>query len=145
MSDTSVATEPVTGAPASTPAEKPAKEKKVKEPPVPPTPVAAVTTPLADRDISDKKKEKLVEALNACIADFDALRSGSTAPKGVAILAGRGALPHERPEGYQGLSLAQDVIKGRRVSGTLFSSRLKNLLIEKYSPMQYGPWLIFAK
>jgi len=139
---TQAATDPANQtAPAAT--AKPPKEPKPAPPP--PTPVPAVATPLADRTITPKKLDKLNEQLKACMDDFAAIKAASTAPKGVAILAGRGALPHDVPEGYQSISLAQEVIKGRRVSSTLFSSRLKNLLIQQYSPMQLGPWLIFSK
>lgn len=119
-----------------------ASETKPAAPP--PTPIPAQATPLADRQISNKKTEKLTENLRACIEDFQNILHASTG-KGVATLAGKGALPHDVPEGYQAVSLATEVIKGRRVSGTLFSSRLKNLLIQQFHPMQLGPWLLFNK
>jgi hypothetical protein len=148
MTDTTAATAAAPAPAKAETTEKPPKEKKVREPkpaPPPPTPIAAQPTPLADRQITDKKLEKLNKNLKECIDAFTAIQTASQAPKGVAVLAGRGALPHDVPEGYQAISLATEVIQGRRVSGTLFSSRLKNLLIQNYSPMQVGPWLIFDK
>jgi hypothetical protein len=121
-----------------------AETKPKKEPAPPPVPVRAEPTPLADRQITNKKLEKLNENLQACLSDFASAMMNSPG-KGVATLAGKGALPHDVPEGYTPVSLAVDIIKGRRVSGTLFSSRLKNLLIQQYSPMQVGSWLLFDK
>ena len=130
MTDAATATETTNAAqPAPTPA---------------PIPVPAQPVPLADRQITEKKTNKLMENLQACMADFDAVLRAAP-EKGIATLAGKGALPNVTPEGYKAVSLAVEVIKGRRVSGTLFSSRLKNLLIEQYQPMQLGPWILFNK
>jgi hypothetical protein len=115
-----------------------------KEPTPPPVPTQAQPTPLADREISQKRLEKLNETLKACMDDFEAILK-SAPGKGVAALAGKGALPQDVPENYKAVSLAVDVIKGRRVSQTLFSTRLKNLLIQQYAPMQLGSWLLFDK
>ena len=127
---------------AETPAKKP---REPKAPPAPPVPIQAQPTPLADRQIGEKKVQKLTDVINACVADFDALKNATAAAKGVCILAGKGALPQDVPEGFQAVSLPLDIVKGRRVSGTMFSTRLKNVLIEKYRPMQVGAWLEFPK
>jgi hypothetical protein len=148
MSDINQAATEAPPTEAAPPSDKPVKEKKVrvpKEAAPPPVPVAAEPTPLADRAISEKKLGKLNENLRVCMEVFEGLRAGTESPNGLAVLAGRGALPNDTPEGFQPVSLAESVIQGRRVSGTLFSTRLKNLLIQQYSPMQVGPWLLFKK